>query len=110
MDRAKIVIMIGRGDYVQCGFLIRKGAFSDIQSAGLPAFRAELAELAPFITDRLDQIRDLSDVRLLTVVVDRLRRWYRSRLLCIGDAAHAMSPIGRGGIHLAIQDATPAAN
>ncbi|MBV8170622.1 MAG: FAD-dependent monooxygenase, partial [Candidatus Eremiobacteraeota bacterium] len=110
VDRGKMLIMLDRGDYFQCGFLIRKGAFDEIQQRGLPAFREDIASLAPFLKDRLDSIAQWSDVRLLTVTIDRLRRWWRPGLLCIGDAAHAMSPIGGVGINLAVQDAVAAAN
>jgi 2-polyprenyl-6-methoxyphenol hydroxylase-like FAD-dependent oxidoreductase len=76
----------------------------------LPAFRASIAAIVPFLHDRLEELHDWNDIKLLTVTVDRLRRWYRPGLLCIGDAAHAMSPIGGVGINLAIQDAVAAAN
>src|SRR3954454_4254838 len=109
-DRGRILVMIDRGDYWQCGFVIPKGAFDDIRRKGLEAFRAAIAEIAPFVRDRVGELRDWDDVKLLTVVVDRLRRWYRPGLLCIGDAAHAMSPIGGVGINLAVQDAVAAAN
>jgi 2-polyprenyl-6-methoxyphenol hydroxylase-like FAD-dependent oxidoreductase len=110
IDAGKILVMINRGDYWQCAFVIRKGGFSDVQARGLPAFRATLRELAPYLEDRPDELGDWDDIKLLTVKVDRLRRWYRPGLLCIGDAAHAMSPIGGVGINLAIQDAVAAAN
>ncbi|MBV8082895.1 MAG: FAD-dependent oxidoreductase [Candidatus Eremiobacteraeota bacterium] len=109
-DRGKVLIMIDRGEYFQCGYLIRKGAFDQIKQQGLPAFRNDVASLAPFLRDRLVEIDDWSKISLLTVVVDRLERWYRDGLLMIGDAAHAMSPIGGVGINLAIQDAVAAAN
>ncbi len=110
IDRGRMLIMIDRGDYYQCGYLIRKGAFDEIRQRGLPAFHDDLVLLAPFLRDRLGEIADWDHISLLTVVVDRLRRWYRPGLLCIGDAAHAMSPIGGVGINLAIQDAVAAAN
>jgi 2-polyprenyl-6-methoxyphenol hydroxylase-like FAD-dependent oxidoreductase len=109
-DRGRILVMIDRGDYWQCGFVIPKGAFDEIRAKGLEAFHAELAAIAPFVSDRVGELGDWRDVRLLTVVVDRLRRWYRPGLLCIGDAAHAMSPVGGVGINLAIQDAVATAN
>jgi 2-polyprenyl-6-methoxyphenol hydroxylase-like FAD-dependent oxidoreductase len=109
-DRGKIFIMIDRGDYWQCGFVIPKGAFEEIRQGGLGAFRDGIAEIAPFLRDRVGALASWDDVRLLTVVVDRLRRWYRPGLLCIGDSAHAMSPVGGVGINLAIQDAVAAAN
>ncbi len=109
-DAGRIFILIDRGDYWQCAFVIRKGTFDDIRAAGLAAFHAEIARVAPFLSDRVGQLADWKQVSLLTVAVDRLRRWYRPGLLCIGDAAHAMSPIGGVGINLAIQDAVAAAN
>ena len=110
VDFGKMMVMIDRGDYWQCAYVIRKGGFEAIQSAGLDAFRAEIAALVPWVGDRCGELRDWNDVKLLTVSVDRLRTWYRPGLLCIGDAAHAMSPIGGVGINLAVQDAVAAAN
>jgi 2-polyprenyl-6-methoxyphenol hydroxylase-like FAD-dependent oxidoreductase len=109
-DRGKILVMLDRGDYWQCGFVIPKGGIDEIRSRGLDGFRATLTEIAPFLHDRVDEIGSWDDVKLLTVAVDRLRRWYRPGLLCIGDAAHAMSPVGGVGINLAIQDAVATAN
>ncbi|MGP0093623.1 MAG: FAD-dependent oxidoreductase [Xanthobacteraceae bacterium] len=106
----KIFIMINRGDYWQCGFVIRKGGFDDIRRAGLDAFRAAIVDVVPRLHDRVEEIRGWDAIKLLTVAVDRLRQWYRPGLLCIGDAAHAMSPIGGVGINLAVQDAVAAAN
>lgn len=101
----KVLVMIDRGDYFQCGLVIPKGAFDEIRQLGLAALREDLAKLVPFLGDRLDEIRDWNDIHVLTVRVDRLHKWFRPGLLCIGDAAHAMSPIGGVGINLAIQDA-----
>ena len=109
-NRGKVFIMLDRGDYWQCGYLIPKGAFDEVRRQGLKAFQDGIAEIAPFMRDRAGELNDWNDVKLLTVVVDRLRKWYRPGLLCIGDAAHAMSPIGGVGINLAIQDAVAAAN
>jgi 2-polyprenyl-6-methoxyphenol hydroxylase-like FAD-dependent oxidoreductase len=109
-DAGRILVMINRTNYWQCGFVIPKGAAEQVQQAGLPALRASIAAIAPFIADRVEELRDWNDVKLLTVVVDRLRRWYCPGLLCIGDSAHAMSPVGGVGINLAIQDAVAAAN
>jgi 2-polyprenyl-6-methoxyphenol hydroxylase-like FAD-dependent oxidoreductase len=106
----RITILINRGDYWQCAFLIRKGAFEDTKRAGLPAFRANIVQIMPVFADRVDEIKDWDQVKLLTVAVDRLERWHRPGLLCIGDAAHAMSPIGGVGVNLAVQDAVAAAN
>jgi 2-polyprenyl-6-methoxyphenol hydroxylase-like FAD-dependent oxidoreductase len=105
-----ILITINRNDYYQCAFVIRKGGMEAIRAGGLPAFRSRVAELAPFLAGRVAEIAAWDDVKVLTVRVDRLRRWYRDGLLCIGDAAHAMSPVGGVGINLAIQDAVAAAN
>ena len=102
--------MLNREDYWQCAFVIAKGGFDEIRARGLPALRQEIAGLAPYLRDRVDELKDWSDVKLLSVSVDRLRAWHRPGLLCIGDAAHAMSPIGGVGINLAIQDAVAAAN
>ena len=110
VDRGRILVLLNREDYWQAAFVIPKGAAQEIQQRGLPAFRKEIASLVPFLRDRVNELRDWKDVSLLTVVVDRLTRWYGPGLLCIGDAAHAMSPIGGVGINLAIQDAVAAAN
>jgi len=105
-----LLIMINRGDYWQCGFVIRKGASGEIKREGLPAFQQRLAAFAPLFRERIRELDDWNKIKLLTVKVDRLRRWHRDGLLCVGDAAHAMSPIGGVGINLAIQDAVAAAN
>ena len=109
-DAGRIFIMINRGEHWQCGYVIGKGLLGDMHRGGLEAFRREVARLAPFEADRVEELRSWDDVKLLTVRVDRARRWWRPGLLCIGDAAHAMSPIGGVGINLAIQDAVAAAN
>ena len=109
-DVGRIFVLINRGDYWQCGCVIPKGATEEVRRAGLPAFRDGIARMLPFAADRAGEIRDWDQVKLLTVKVDRLKRWYREGLLCIGDAAHAMSPVGGVGINLAIQDAVAAAN
>jgi 2-polyprenyl-6-methoxyphenol hydroxylase-like FAD-dependent oxidoreductase len=110
IDEGQMMILIDRGDYWQVGLLIRKGDFEKIQQRGLDAFRQDIATVAPFLRDRAAEIKDWEAVKLLTVAVDRLRHWAKDGLLCIGDAAHAMSPIGGVGINLAIQDAVAAAN
>jgi 2-polyprenyl-6-methoxyphenol hydroxylase-like FAD-dependent oxidoreductase len=110
INYGKMMIMLDRGDYWQCAYVIRKGAFEAMQLAGIEAFRSDIASLVPWLGDRLGALHDWSDVKLLTVRVDRLEQWYRPGLLCIGDAAHAMSPIGGVGINLAVQDAVAAAN
>ncbi len=104
----QLLVMLDRGDYWQCAMIIRKGSFEDVKREGLPAFRARVARLAKRQT--ADEIASFEDVKLLTVAVDRLREWARPGLLFIGDAAHAMSPIGGVGINLAVQDAVAAAN
>jgi len=106
----RMFVMIDREDYWQCAFLIPKGGADEIRKRGIEAFRDDIADLEPFLRDRVGELRDWNDVRLLTVKVDRLPRWWRPGLLCIGDAAHAMSPVGGVGINLAIQDAVAAAN
>jgi 2-polyprenyl-6-methoxyphenol hydroxylase-like FAD-dependent oxidoreductase len=106
----KILITLNREDYWQCAYVIPKGAFPAIQQKGLPAFRQDLESVAPFLQGRAAELKDWTDVKLLSVAVDRLRQWSRPGLLCIGDSAHAMSPIGGVGINLAIQDAVAAAN
>ncbi|HXC12791.1 MAG TPA: FAD-dependent oxidoreductase [Stellaceae bacterium] len=110
IDAGRVLVMLNREDYWQCAYVIAKGGYAEVQQRGLPAFRDEIARLAPYLRDRTDELRDWDDVRLLSVAVDRLRIWHRPGLLCIGDAAHAMSPIGGVGINLAIQDAVAAAN
>jgi 2-polyprenyl-6-methoxyphenol hydroxylase-like FAD-dependent oxidoreductase len=110
IDAGKILVMLYRGDYWQCAYVIPKGELDHIRERGLPAFRDDIVQLAPFMLDRVHELADWNDIKLLTVKVDRLKRWYRPGLLCIGDAAHAMSPVGGVGINLAIQDAVATAN
>jgi 2-polyprenyl-6-methoxyphenol hydroxylase-like FAD-dependent oxidoreductase len=109
-EPGSIVVMLDRGNYWQCAFVIAKGALEDLKALGLDGFRAALAHVMPFAAERMAEICSWDEVKLLTVQVNRLRRWYREGLLCIGDAAHAMSPVGGVGINLAIQDAVAAAN
>ena len=108
--RGYLLVTIDRGDYWQCAFVVPKGRDAEIRAKGLPAFREQVAKLAPFLADRVEEIENFDAVKLLTVTVDRLKRWHRPGLLCIGDAAHAMSPIGGVGINIAVQDAVAAAN
>jgi len=108
--KGKMLVMLNRGNYWQCGYLIRKGDFDAIKQSGLASFRNDIVSIAPFLRDRLTELKGWDDIKLLTVRVDRIRKWYRPGLLCIGDAAHAMSPVGGVGINLAIQDAVGAAN
>jgi 2-polyprenyl-6-methoxyphenol hydroxylase-like FAD-dependent oxidoreductase len=105
-----VFVTLDRGDYWQCAYVIPKGGFARLRDNGLEAFRAALAALNPAFADRVGEITSWDDVKLLTVTVDRLKRWYRPGLICIGDAAHAMSPVGGVGINLAVQDAVAAAN
>ena len=109
-DRGRILIMLNRQSYWQCAFVIPKGGFDSVRAAGLPAFRDGITGLMPYLLDRMSEVGDWNDVKLLTVAVDRLRQWHIAGLLCIGDAAHAMSPVGGVGINLAIQDAVATAN
>ena len=110
ISNGKMLITIDRGDYYQCGSIIRKGAFEEIKRRGLEAFREEMVRVAPFLRGAVGAIDDWDKVKLLTVQVNRLRHWCRPGLLFIGDAAHAMSPAGGVGINLAIQDAVAASN
>src|SRR3954468_1569789 len=105
-----VLVMLDRGDYWQCAYVIAKGGYDALKRRGIEAFRATLVSIVPELRDRVGDLRGWDDVKLLTVVVDRLRAWHVPGLLCIGDAAHAMSPIGGVGINLAIQDAVAAAN
>jgi len=111
IDTGQVLVMIDRGDYWQCAYLIRKNGFEALRQRGLPALRADLARIAPFAAERLDSaLDDWDKLKLLSVQINRLHRWHAPGLLCIGDAAHAMSPVGGVGINLAIQDAVAAAN
>jgi len=105
-----ILVTLDRGDYFQCAFVIQKGGYDDIRTHGIDYMRQRVAELAPYLADRVGEIQTWDDVKLLTVQVNRLPVWYRPGLLFIGDAAHAMSPIGGVGINLAVQDAVATAN
>lgn len=106
----RIFVMIDRGDYWQCALVIAKGGFDEVKRRGMEALRNTIAEIAPALKDRVAELHGWEDVSLLTVTVDRLKRWWRPGLICIGDAAHAMSPVGGVGINLAIQDTVAAAN
>ena len=109
-DAGAALVLINRRDYWQCGYVIAKGAADEVRGAGLPAFRARLGQLLPWAAGRVAEIADWEQVKLLTVQIDRLRQWWRPGLVCIGDAAHAMSPVGGVGINIAIQDAVAAGN
>src|SRR6202044_1344129 len=106
----RILVTIDRGNYWQCAYVIQKGGYDEIRRKGLQAFRHDIVKAAPFLRGRVDELKDWDDIKLLSVAVDRLRRWSRPGLLCIGDSAHAMSPIGGVGINLGIKDAVAAAN
>jgi 2-polyprenyl-6-methoxyphenol hydroxylase-like FAD-dependent oxidoreductase len=109
-DRGKVFVMLFRGEYWQCGYIIPKGGLDELRRKGIESFRENIAEIAPVMRDRVGELKDWDDIKLLTVTVDRLKTWHRPGLLCIGDSAHAMSPIGGVGINLAIQDAVATAN
>jgi len=109
-QHGKLLVLLGRGDYWQCGFVIPKGGFDEIKALGLPRFQEDIVSFAGFLRDRVAELDDWSKIKLLTVQINRLRDWCREGLLCIGDSAHAMSPAGGVGINLAIQDAVATAN
>ena len=108
--RGKAFITINRRDYFQCGYLIKKGEFDHIKQRGLPKFQADIADVTPFLRDRVRELDSWDKIKLLTVQINRLQSWHLRGLLCIGDAAHAMSPVGGVGINFAIQDAVATAN
>jgi len=110
IEDGRMIVMLNRLEYWQCAYVIPKGTAEEVKRSGLGKFRAIIGDMSPFTRDRLDEIDTWDKIKLLTVAVDCLRRWYRPGLLCIGDAAHAMSPIGGVGINLAVQDAVAAAN
>jgi 2-polyprenyl-6-methoxyphenol hydroxylase-like FAD-dependent oxidoreductase len=111
IERGRMIVMLDRGDYWQCAFIIPKGSIEAVKARGLVKFRETVADMAPFdVRGRMEKIASWDDVKLLTVAVDILRQWWKPGLVCIGDAAHAMSPIGGVGINLAVQDAVAAAN
>ncbi|TAJ29842.1 MAG: FAD-dependent oxidoreductase, partial [Reyranella sp.] len=109
-DPGSILVMLDRGDYWQCAFVIAKGTAAKIKGEGIEKFRATIVRLMPFLADRVDEIASVDDLKLLTVGVDRLETWWKSGLLCIGDAAHTMSPLGGVGVNIAVQDAVAASN
>jgi 2-polyprenyl-6-methoxyphenol hydroxylase-like FAD-dependent oxidoreductase len=110
IEAGRLMVMFDRGDYWQCAYVIPKGGIERVKSEGLEAFHARVVEMSPFLSDRIGELKSWDDIKLLSVTVDRLRKWWRPGLICIGDAAHAMSPIGGVGINMAVQDAVAAAN
>ena len=110
VNYGKALILIARSDYFQAGLIIAKGSYDQLKARGLEAFRADIRRIAPYLGDRVDEIKDWDQIKILTVQINRLPRWHVPGLLCIGDAAHAMSPAGGVGINLAIQDAVATAN
>ena len=110
VEAGRMMIMLDRGDYWQCAYVIQKGGIEKIKAEGLEAFRRRVVDMSPFLGERIGELKSFDDVKLLSVTVDRLAKWWRPGLLCIGDAAHAMSPIGGVGINMAVQDAVAAAN
>jgi 2-polyprenyl-6-methoxyphenol hydroxylase-like FAD-dependent oxidoreductase len=110
IEAGVLLVMLDRGDYWQCAYVIPKGGIDQVQANGIEAFRNRVVALSPFLADRIGELKSFDDVKLLSVMVNRLRRWWRPGLICIGDAAHAMSPIGGVGINIAVQDAVAAAN
>jgi 2-polyprenyl-6-methoxyphenol hydroxylase-like FAD-dependent oxidoreductase len=109
-EAGKMLVMLNRGDYWQCAYVIPKDGIDEVKAKGLDAFRDSIVQMSPFLADRVGQLKSWDDIKLLSVTVDRLQKWWRPGLLCIGDAAHAMSPIGGVGINMAVQDAVAAAN
>ncbi|WGJ13528.1 FAD-dependent oxidoreductase [Methylocapsa sp. D3K7] len=110
IDAGQMLVLIFRGEHWQCGYVIAKGSANRLRAQGIETLRENIAELAPFLAGRTSELASFEDVKLLTVAVDRLPVWHRPGLLCIGDSAHAMSPVGGVGINLAIQDAIATAN
>jgi len=104
------MVLLDRDSYWQCAYLIRKGDFDAIHSQGLDNFKQDIVQLVPEFHDVVNEIKSWNEIKLLSVAVDHLDKWYLPGLLCIGDAAHAMSPVGGVGINLAVQDAVAAAN
>ena len=110
IEAGKMMVTFDRGDYWQCAYVIAKGQYDSVKARGLDAFRNEVIGMAPILTSGISDVKTWEDVKLLTVAINRLKRWTRPGLLCIGDAAHAMSPVGGVGVNLAIQDAVATAN
>ena len=109
-DHGRIMVLLNRDEYWQCAYLIEKGTYPQVQQKGLPVFYKELSGVSPFLANRMPELKSWDGIKLLSVDIDHLETWYTDGLLCIGDAAHAMSPIGGVGINLAVQDAVATAN
>ncbi|MEA2847241.1 MAG: hypothetical protein QOG78_2522 [Rhodospirillaceae bacterium] len=109
-DRGSILVMLDRGDYWQCAYVIGKGSAETLKAAGIEKFREKIAQLMAFLADRVHELATVDDLKLLTVGVERLEKWWKPGVLCIGDAAHTMSPIGGVGVNIAVQDAVAASN
>jgi 2-polyprenyl-6-methoxyphenol hydroxylase-like FAD-dependent oxidoreductase len=110
VDPGKMMVTFDRGDYWQCAYVIAKGQYDAVRARGLDAFRDDVIGMAPILKSGISDVKTWDDVKLLTVAINRLKRWSRPGLLCIGDAAHAMSPVGGVGVNLAVQDAVATAN
>jgi 2-polyprenyl-6-methoxyphenol hydroxylase-like FAD-dependent oxidoreductase len=110
IEAGKMMVMLDRGDYWQCAYVIPKDGIDRIKAEGFDAFRDRVVSMSPFLAERVGELKSWDDIKLLTVTVDRLRKWWRPGLICIGDSAHAMSPIGGVGVNIAVQDAVAAAN
>jgi 2-polyprenyl-6-methoxyphenol hydroxylase-like FAD-dependent oxidoreductase len=110
IEAGKMLVMLDRGDYWQCAYVIPKGGIEQVQANGLDAFRDNVVQMTPSLADRIGELKSWDDIKLLSVAVDRLQKWWRPGLICIGDSAHAMSPIGGVGVNIAVQDAVAAAN
>jgi 2-polyprenyl-6-methoxyphenol hydroxylase-like FAD-dependent oxidoreductase len=110
VEAGVMLVMLDRGDYWQCAYVIPKGGFEGVRAKGIDAFREKVLWMSPFLGERVGQLKSFDDVKLLTVTVERLKKWWRPGIICIGDSAHAMSPIGGVGINIAVQDAVAAAN
>jgi 2-polyprenyl-6-methoxyphenol hydroxylase-like FAD-dependent oxidoreductase len=110
IEAGVMLVMLDRGDYWQCAYVIPKGGIENVKAKGLDALREKVAWMSPFLADRIEELKSWDDIKLLSVTVDRLQKWWRPGLICIGDAAHAMSPIGGVGINIAVQDAVATAN
>jgi 2-polyprenyl-6-methoxyphenol hydroxylase-like FAD-dependent oxidoreductase len=110
VDPGKMMVTFDRGDYWQCAYVIPKGGYEAVKARGLPSLLDDIVRMAPVLRSGISDVRSWDDVKLLTVAINRLKRWTMPGLLCIGDAAHAMSPVGGVGVNLAVQDAVATAN